>query len=71
MKFRELQIRITKITNAKFRELQIWFFNRELKDRGPQERSSGFYIINLVPNLFIFIFIVANCVVVFSKQLDS
>ena len=48
MKFRELQIQITKITNAKFRELQIWFLNRELKDRGPHERSSGFYIINLV-----------------------
>ena len=27
----------------KFRELQIWFRNLELKDRGTQEHSSGFF----------------------------
>ena len=27
----------------KLLEFQLWFMNLELKDRGPQERSSGFF----------------------------
>ena len=41
--FKNYQYEIPRITNMKLWEFQLWFMNLELKDRGPQERSSGFF----------------------------